>query len=76
MLYLSRVKLIVLLLFFIWIHNAYAYLDPGTGSYVLQILIASLLGAAFAIKIFWQKILAFVKNIFSKKPGEQTNDSE
>ncbi|MCF7811102.1 hypothetical protein K9N50_08970 [bacterium] len=43
----------------ICVSNAYAYLDPGTGSYLLQILIAGLVGAAFSIKIFWQKIKDF-----------------
>ncbi len=30
--------------------HAEAYLDPGTGSYILQILIAGLLSALFMIK--------------------------
>ena len=29
-----------------------AYLDPGSGSYLLQILIALLLGGAFAVRAF------------------------
>jgi hypothetical protein len=36
--------------------------DPGTGSYLLQLLIGALLGALFAIKVFWRKI----KNVFQK----------
>jgi hypothetical protein len=47
--------------------DAYAYIDPGTGSYFLQLLIASLLGAAFAIKVFWKNIKSFLSNLFSKK---------
>lgn len=35
---------------------AQAYLDPGSGSYLLQFLIAGLLGASVAIKIYWRKI--------------------
>jgi hypothetical protein len=54
------------------LQNAYAYLDPGTGSYLLQILLASLLGAIFSIKIYWVKIKSFVRNMFGKKnDGEQ-----
>ena len=41
----------------------HAYLDPGTGSFVFQMLIASLLGALFTVKIFWQRL----KNFFSGK---------
>ena len=46
---------------------AFAYLDPGTGSYMLQVLIASILGAFFTIKIFWGKIRNFFLKLFSKK---------
>lgn len=45
--------------------KSYAYLDPGTGSYFLQLAIAALLGGLYAIKLFWKKIKAFFKNIFS-----------
>ena len=45
--------------------NAYAYIDPSTGSYVLQFLIAGLFGALFALKIYWQNVKSFVVNIFS-----------
>jgi uncharacterized membrane protein YfcA len=44
--------------------NAYAYIDPGTGSYLLQLLICALLGALFAIKVFWRKIKKFFKKFF------------
>lgn len=37
--------------------NAYAYVDPGTGSFLLQLLIASLLGAAFTLKKYYNGIL-------------------
>jgi hypothetical protein len=47
--------------------NAFAYLDPASGSYILQLLLAFLFGALFAIKIFWQKIRTFFSGLFSKK---------
>lgn len=43
----------------------YAYLDPGTGSYIFQIIIATVIGGFFAIKLFWQKIISFFKKLFS-----------
>lgn len=36
--------------------SAFAYLDPGTGSLVLQMLIAGALTAAASIRIFWARI--------------------
>jgi hypothetical protein len=47
--------------------TAEAYIDPGTGSYVLQVAIAFLIGAAFSVKIFWKKISAFLRKTFSGK---------
>ena len=53
-------------------HKAYAYLDPGTGSYILQLVLGFLLGGVFAIKIFWTKIKTFLKKlVFKKKKSEQ-----
>ena|GEM_PF-392003 len=56
------------------VNTAHAYLDPGTGSYIVQLLIGGLLGGLFAIGLFWKKSLAFVKRLFSGKkhdlPGE------
>jgi hypothetical protein len=46
---------------------AFAYLDPGTGSYLFQIMVASLIGGAFAIKTYWSKIKTFMRDLFRKK---------
>jgi hypothetical protein len=47
--------------------NAYAYLDPGTGSYVFQVLIACFIGALFTFKKYVKKIKDFIVNLFSQK---------
>jgi hypothetical protein len=49
------------------LQNAFAYLDPGIGSYVFQVIIATFIGVLFTIKMFWQKIKNFFSNLFSKK---------
>jgi predicted ABC-type exoprotein transport system permease subunit len=46
---------------------AYAYLDPGTGSYFLQILAASILGALFTLKLFWGRLKTLLKKLFQRK---------
>ncbi len=53
---------------------AYAYLDPGTGSYILQLLIAGLVGAAFAVKLFWKNIKAFFIDLFSSE--EESDEAD
>jgi hypothetical protein len=52
-----------LLDFFAPLARERAYLDPGSGSILLQLVIAAALGAAFAVKVYWKKIKgAFSKN--------------
>ncbi len=52
--------------------TASAYVDPGTGSYFLQILIAGLLGAAFAVKLYWRKIKRFLTgSVFGRNSREE-----
>jgi hypothetical protein len=36
--------------------TAFAYIDPGTGSFVIQGIIAAIVGAGVAIKMFWHRI--------------------
>ncbi len=63
------------LICFIFPQEAHAYLDPGTGSYILQMAIAALLAGLFSIKLFWNKIKIFFKNLFSRdKNCEETKD--
>ena len=49
------------------LQNAFAYLDPGTGSYIFQVRIAAFIGGLFTIKTYWQKIKDVFINHFSKK---------
>jgi hypothetical protein len=47
-----------------------AYLDPGSGSFILQILLATLLGILFLAKTYWQKIKGFFKKVFLRDKSE------
>jgi hypothetical protein len=51
---------------FVCCGRAYAYIDPGTGSYILQIVIAGLVGAALTLKLFWRRLRLFMSNVASK----------
>jgi len=43
--------------------SAYSYIDLGSGSYIIQLIIAAFVGISFSLKIYWKKI----KARFSKK---------
>ena len=34
----------------------FAYIDPGTGSYVLQLALAGLLAAGYTLRRFWTRV--------------------
>ena len=50
----------------IWPSPVYAYIDPGNGSYILQILVAGTLGLLYAIKLFWTRIVDFLRGFPSR----------
>ena len=48
------------------------YLDPGSGSVILQIILASLLAIGVTLRVFWSRILAF----FGKAPASDASQAE
>ncbi len=59
--------------------SAHAYLDPGTGSFAIQVLVASAVGALFAVKRFWgaitTAIVVFVTVKLLRKPMPNTESA-
>ena len=41
--------------------DAFAYLDPGTGSMILQITIAGIAAAGMGLKMYWRRLLGFFR---------------
>ncbi|OGE34545.1 hypothetical protein A3C32_04345 [Candidatus Daviesbacteria bacterium RIFCSPHIGHO2_02_FULL_41_14] len=56
----------ILLLNLIFPSTAMAYLDPGSGSYFLQVVLGLLLGFLFTLKIYWGHIKTYLQKIISK----------
>jgi len=46
--------------------SAFAYLDPGTGSMLLQVILGGIAAVGVALKLFWHKIRIALG--LSKKP--------
>ena len=57
----------------ILLRPAFGYLDPGTGSYIVQLLVGGLLGGLFAIGLFWKRVIAFVKRLFKPRKNDAGN---
>ena len=63
----SITSVCLVVLFATFPYNGHAYLDPGTGSYFFQLMIAFLLGSFFSIKLYWKKIKNLFNNFFIKR---------
>lgn len=55
--------ILVFTVFICCAHDAHAYLDGGSGSMLLQLLLGGAAGSAAIIRLYWDRIKAF----FSKK---------
>jgi hypothetical protein len=69
----SSASLVILLLLVGSPGTAFAYLDPGSGSFVIQMLIAGFLGALLWIRLSWNRIRQFFHNLFNgrKQRGQE-----
>lgn len=41
--------------------QVFAYLDPGSGSMIAQLLVGGLAAMGVAIKLYWQRLLVFLR---------------
>ena len=68
---MGNYKIVILILAYLFcsISNANAYLDPGTGSIILQAILAFIAGAAATVSLWWMNFKILIKKIFrlSKK---------
>jgi hypothetical protein len=53
---------------------AHAYLDPGSGSMILQVLLGGVAAIGVAVKIFGRRILEFFRIRRKDEPGQTTDD--
>ena len=57
---------------------AYAYLDPGTGSALIQGLIAAIAAIGVTVKLYWHRIIAFfgMRRERDTKPDSQEGEQD
>lgn len=49
-----------------YLQDAYAYIDPGSGSMVIQVIIGALVGVGITLKIYWYKFKEKILRINKK----------
>ena len=63
---------LVLLLLVLTTRPAHAYLDPASGSMILQVIVAAVAALLITIKAFWHKI----RGMFGGSPTEEPVDTD
>jgi len=64
--------LLICFTFIIFFNNkAFAYLDPGTGSIIIQAILGGIAAGATYCSMYWQKI----KDFFNKKNNKKNKDN-
>jgi len=56
-----------------------AYIDPGTGSIILQALVAAVAGVTIVVKLYWRRLRKFLglrQTVESDPSDEQTDNEE
>ena len=61
---------------FLIVTNAYAYLDPGTGSFILQAIIGFLAAISAGFLYYWAKVKNFFIKLLKKKNNDEKTDSK
>ena len=69
---MNKIFLTFLIYYFTAESNAYAYLDPATGSIIIQCMVAGLVACMIFMKNFWVKF----KYFFNKKIKSNKNKEE
>ena len=68
----TRAALVALALMAVFPAAAFAYIDPGTGSFLVQGILAAVVGVGVALKMFWHRIVT----LFGGKPPAEDDDSD
>ena len=64
-----RIFITVLLL--LMVTDAFAYLDPGTGSMLLQVILGGVAAVAVAVKLYWHKLRAAFGMAKKEEPEDE-----
>lgn len=54
--------------------NAWAYLDPGTGSFILQMLLGGVAGMLVVGRLYWEKLKLAIGRTFNRRPSAEETE--
>ncbi len=65
-------KIYTTILLLLVITDAVAYLDPGTGSMMLQVILGGIAAIAVAIKLYWHRLRAAFGMAKKEQPEDES----
>ena len=66
--------LVVAFLMTITVKEAHAYIDLGSGSFMLQMLLAGVFASLFAVKMMWRRFTYRASRLFSRSKKVNADD--
>jgi len=72
----TAVAILSISFMFAFSRDAHAYLDPGSGSFLLQILVAGLIAASFAIKSFFNNLKSLLAKVLPNQKKDARKNSQ
>ena len=70
---MKLIALFMLTFLFVFPGEVHAYIDPGSGSYLTQIILGFVFGGLFMIKLYWNKIKNAIFRNRSKVDDEENS---
>ncbi len=69
-----KVTFFAILLYFYYLSSsALAYIDPGSGSIILQAILGFIAAAITGLSFYWNKVKIFISGIFKKNKNKKLN---
>ena len=72
----SRIRFTLLLVGAVCPGVAFAYIDPGTGSILIQGLIAAIAAIGVTLKLYWHRFVAYFKRGKSHQAAEPSGEDD
>tara|TARA_B000000609_G_C23889826_1_gene197665 strand:- start:78 stop:293 length:216 start_codon:yes stop_codon:yes gene_type:complete len=63
----KKFSVLYILVLIIFPTKAFAYLDPGTGSIILQAILGFIAATVASVSIYWAKFKSLISKLFNKK---------
>ena len=73
---MPAIALVIVAFLIAYPYDAFAYIDPGTGSFLIQILLGLVFGVSLGFKFIWRRVVNFFKSLSGAKKESNEKSGE